>query len=210
MTRKALTMLLLAAPSFLIAAQNGPALAMDPITTTQTILLIRHGEKPEAGLGQLNCQGLNRALALPLVIAGKFGKPIAVFAPNPAKRKDDVGIPYDYVRPLATIEPTAIANGLPVQADFGFTDTAKLRRALAKPALRDGLVVVAWEHKLIDGIARDILKANSADPDVVPTWEGGDFDSIYVLRLTRNGDRTQAVFLHDSEGLNGLPNTCPK
>src|ERR1700727_2627529 len=28
-----------------------------------TIVLVRHAEKPEDGLGQLNCQGLNRALA---------------------------------------------------------------------------------------------------------------------------------------------------
>ena len=34
----------------------------------ETIVFVRHGEKPEAGLGQLNCQGLNRALALPSVI----------------------------------------------------------------------------------------------------------------------------------------------
>lgn len=33
-----------------------------------TIVIIRHGEKPSAGLGQLSCQGLNRALALPQVL----------------------------------------------------------------------------------------------------------------------------------------------
>ena len=41
----------------------------------QTIVFFRHGEKPSAGLGQLTCQGLNRALALPDVLIGKFGKP---------------------------------------------------------------------------------------------------------------------------------------
>jgi hypothetical protein len=30
------------------------------------VRVIRHGEKPEGGFGQLNCQGLNRALALAL------------------------------------------------------------------------------------------------------------------------------------------------
>jgi hypothetical protein len=28
----------------------------------KTIVFVRHGEKPQGGFGQLNCQGLNRAL----------------------------------------------------------------------------------------------------------------------------------------------------
>jgi hypothetical protein len=87
--------------------------------TTETIVLLRHGEKPPGGLGQLNCRGLNRALALPTVIAKQFGKPDAIFAPDPAETKLDAGQPYDYVRPLATIEPTAIAFGLPVDTSIG-------------------------------------------------------------------------------------------
>jgi hypothetical protein len=50
----------------------------------ETIVFIRHGEKLEGGFGQLNCQGLNRALALAPIIAKSFGKPDAIFAPNPS------------------------------------------------------------------------------------------------------------------------------
>src|SRR5271163_3917319 len=100
----------------------GPASAVP--STTETIVLVRHGEKPALGLGQLDCQGLNRALALPAVIARDFGKPVAIFAPDPAEKKDDLGLPYDYVRPLATIEPTAIAFGMPIDADIGVSDIA--------------------------------------------------------------------------------------
>ena len=36
----------------------------NPVSTTvETLICIRHGEKPATGLGQLSCQGLNRALA---------------------------------------------------------------------------------------------------------------------------------------------------
>ena len=41
----------------------------------QTIVFFRPGEKPSAGLGQLTCQGLNRAVALADVLIGKFGTP---------------------------------------------------------------------------------------------------------------------------------------
>ena len=73
------------------------------LPVTETIVLVRHGEKPADGLGQLNCQGLNRALALPAVIEKLFGRPDAIFAPDPAQSKEDYGRLYNYVRPLATI-----------------------------------------------------------------------------------------------------------
>src|SRR5277367_2895492 len=96
---------------------QAPYAAAAQAAMTETIVLVRHGEKPALGLGQLDCQGLNRALALPAVIAKQFGKPDAVFAPDPAQKKDDLGLPYDSVRPLATIEPTAIAFGMPIDSD---------------------------------------------------------------------------------------------
>ena len=65
------------------------------LPVTETIVLVRHGEKPADGLGQLNCQGLNRALALPAVIGKLFGRPDAVFAPDPAQSKEDYGHLYN-------------------------------------------------------------------------------------------------------------------
>ncbi len=77
----------------------------------ETVIFVRHGEKPHEGLGQLNCQGLNRALALPSVITKIFGRPDAIFAPDPDEGITDAGGRFDYVRPLATIEPTAVSFG---------------------------------------------------------------------------------------------------
>ena len=100
----------------------------------ETIVFIRHGEKPEGGFGQLNCQGLNRALALAPIIAKYFGRPDAIFAPNPSHLKEDAGRLYDYVRPLATIEPTAIWFGLPVDVSLDFQDKEGLQAALENAA----------------------------------------------------------------------------
>ena len=97
-------------------------------------MFVRHGEKPALGLGQLDCRGLNRALALPGVIAKTWGKPDFIFAPDPAAEKKDAGVSYDYVRPLATIEPTAVLFGMPVDAHIGFADVAGLQAALEAPA----------------------------------------------------------------------------
>jgi hypothetical protein len=186
------------------------AFAADGAAKTQTIVLVRHGEKPEGGLGQLDCQGLNRSLALPAVLANKFDKPLAIFAPSPSRQKDDSGEAYNYIRPLATIEPTAIGLGMPVNADYRSSDIVGLERALAQKSLLNGTVLVAWEHKLIVTLARDLVNTYGGDPATVPKkWQSDDFDSIYVLRIVRNGRTATVSFEHGAEGLNGQPTTCP-
>jgi hypothetical protein len=169
-----------------------------------------HGEKPAQGLGQLDCQGFNRALALPAAIQEAFGKPDAIFAPNPADRKKDQGEEYGYIRPLATVEPAAIAFGLPVNAQIGYDDTTGLTKALEDRALRDATVLVGWEHKIIVDVARELLSAHGGDPADVPKWKGNDFDSIYVVKIDWSGPKPTATFAKSSEGLNGRPEACPK
>lgn len=191
-----------------LGAALSPAVAADhPVI--ETIVLVRHGEKPALGLGQLNCQGLNRALALPIVIGKQFGRPDAIFAPDPAQSKEDHGHPYNYVRPLATIEPTAIAFALPVDASIGVSNLDALRQKLESPAYRSALLVVAWEHVDIAKLARLLIADHGGDPAVVPDWQGGDFDSIYVVRLTQTGSGTAATFDHRREDLDGQPTACP-
>jgi len=179
------------------------------VDSVETLVFLRHGEKPSRGLGQLECKGLNRALALPAVLTTRFDKPVAIFAPDPAKKKQDGDTLYSYVRPLATIEPTAIRLELPVNTDFGFDDKESLEAALQVAAYRNGTVFIAWEHSMIRAIARDLLIAHGADPSLVKEWTSGDFDSIYIVTLTWAGDRAEASFGIDSEGLNGLGSSCP-
>ena len=196
------------ARSFVLAilVLAGPALAGQP--SVETIVMVRHGEKPAQGLGQLSCQGLNRALALPAVLARRFGRPDAIFAPDPAIRKQDHGVAYDYVRPLATIEPAAIAFGLPVRAGLGVFDLAGLQAALGAPSLAGSTVLVAWEHVQIVALTRQLL-AGSGTAGTVPDWDPGDFDGIYVVRIVRDGTARRAEFSRMREGLDGLPATCP-
>ena len=176
----------------------------------ETIVFIRHGEKPNGGFGQLNCQGLNRALALAPIIAKSFGRPDAIFAPNPSRPKEDAGRLYDYIRPLATIEPTAIWFGLPVDVTLDFQDREGLQAALENWRMPDHnvLLLVAWEHKQIAPIIRALLAAHGADAEVVKRvrdWDGKDFDSMYVVTI----GETKATFDQKHEGLDGQPDACP-
>ena len=177
----------------------------------ETIVFIRHGEKPEGGFGQLNCQGLNRALALAPIIAKSFGRPDAIFAPNPSRPKEDAGRLYDYVRPLATIEPTAIWFGLPVDVSLDFQDKEGLQAALENRRMPDHnvFVFVAWEHRQIAPIVRALLAAHGADAEMVKKvkdWDRKDFDSMYVVTISE----TKATFDQKHEGLDGQPDRCPR
>jgi hypothetical protein len=177
-----------------------------PARADITIVVIRHAEKPDLGLGQLNCQGLNRALALPEVMLARFGRPDALFAPDPGVSKEDLGQPYNYIRPLATIEPTAIRFGLPVNTRWGLDNVAPLEDELLDRRHEGQLLFVAWEHNLLVQIVRDIVTRRGGDPTTVPDWSRDDFDSIYVLRVPQSGPPSFHV---EREGLDGQSRSCP-
>ena len=196
---------------FAVAEGNAVLLAEDGAAQdkVETIVCIRHGEKPPGGLGQLTCQGLNRALRLPQVLIGKFGKPDFIFAPDPNQLNHDPAGDFCYVRPLATIEPTAIRCGLPVNTHFGFTDIAGLERELSKPPYAGATVFVAWEHRYLDSFVKEVVKSPGGDASQVPGWQSNDFDSIFVIRLVHDGRRSTATFSRDREGLDNLSTDCP-
>ncbi len=176
-----------------------------PGQAAETIIFVRHGENPAAGLGQLSCKGLNRALALPKALAAKFPSPNAIYAPNPAERKKDRGVAYDYVRPLATIEPTAIALGMPVDTTFGVSSLPSLRKQLTLPRYSNATLLVAWEHKQIVTLARDLVARNGGDPKTVPSWRDDDFGSIYVVTIGGGGAQMRI----EQQNLDALSDACP-
>ena len=186
------------------------ALAMPLAYAGQTIVFLRHGEKPPQGLGQLDCQGLNRALALPAVLQARFGAPTAIYAPDPGFTAKDKGIAYNYIRPLATIEPTAIGLGMPVNTAFGLEQIGQLEQALLTPANRSATIFVAWEHNLARQAVQHLVSAAGGDAGQVPPWGHDDFDSLYVLRVTWRQDKPVSVrFEKQAEGLDHLSNVCP-
>jgi hypothetical protein len=189
------------------AQTNEISLPETTTNTVETIVCLRHGEKPKGGLGQLDCQGLNRALALPEVLLKKFGPPQFIFAPDPTQKAD--GNKYFYIRPLATIEPTAIRCGLPVDTEFGFREIKGLEGELEKPVYQNATIFVAWEHGLLDDFARNMAKDHGSDPAQVPDWPGKDFDTIFVFKISRTGGTNAFQFTIDHEGLNNLSTNCP-
>jgi hypothetical protein len=171
-------------------------------------VFLRHGEKPAGGYGQLTCQGLQRALALPSVLTTAYGAPQYIFASNPATKVSDTAGSFYYVRPLATIEPTAIRLGLPVNTRYGYSDIAGLQSELVSTTYSSSTVLVAWEHLYLQKVVQNIMNAYGAGV-TVPAWPSDDYDSLYVVRITSTNGVVTAQFEHAFEGLNNLPTTCP-
>lgn len=196
--------------AFLLLASCG--MRNSPNVTTETLVLLRHGEKPPRGLGQLSCKGLNRALALPNVLAAKFGRPDYLFAPNPAVGvRDDVVNEYSYVRPLATLEPTAIRLGMSVNTQIGYSQIERLQRELMRPQYASATVFIVWEHYYEERFAKNLVQHFGSQSAAVPSWSNAEYDMIYVIRLRRAGTHTTIAFTVDREGLNDkLGDNCPQ
>lgn len=178
---------------------------------TETIVLIRHGEKPLGGLGQLACRGLNRALALPHVLVSKYGKPDYLFAPNPSVEiRDGNSPPYSYVRPLLTIAPTAVRLAMPINTQIGYNQIRDLQDTLSQPLYGNSMVFVAWEHVFQVRFAKILLDAYGLDPTLIPQWKDTDYDSIWIFRIKQTDGKKTLSFTVDAEGLNDtLGDTCP-
>jgi len=183
-----------------------------PVDGTQTLVFLRHAEKPGEGLGQLNCQGLNRALDLATVLPERFGKADYVFAANPSRHveegsKDES---YSYIRPLMTISPSAIRLGLPVNIDYGANDTDALAEELLRDKYRNATVYTAWSHGYLPDLINAVAgKALGEERVITEDWNGDDFDTLYVLTLTWHDGKASLLSRNVRQGLNDGAHSCP-
>ncbi|HTF65137.1 MAG TPA: hypothetical protein VK638_20875 [Edaphobacter sp.] len=186
-------------------------LSIDCAYAQETIVAMRHAEKPPTSLGQLTCKGLNRALALPKVLIPRYGKPDRIYAPDPGTRVGQLGnLSYSYVRPLMTIEPTAIQLEMPVNALIGFKNVGQLRKELLSAENANSTIYLAWEHVYLNQFAKRLLKAYGKDPSVVPDWPNDEYDRIYIFRIRKVGKKKELTFEVEQQHLtDSLSDTCP-
>jgi hypothetical protein len=183
-----------------------------PADGTQTLVFLRHAEKPAGGLGQLNCQGLNRAINLATLLPEKFGKANYVFAANPTRNVEEgeQDNSYSYIRPLMTINPSAIKLGLPVNIKFSANDTSALADELLHDKYHNSIIYTAWSHgylpELINKVAQEAVGEKRT---ITEDWESDDFDSMFVLTLTWHNGKATLVSHSYKQGLDNGQQDCP-
>jgi hypothetical protein len=183
-----------------------------PMDGTQTLVFMRHAEKPEGGLGQLNCQGLNRAIDLATLLPEKFGKANYVFAANPTRNVEEGELDnsYSYIRPLMTISPSAIKLGLPVNINFSANDTSDLTDELLLDKYHNSVIYTAWSHGYLPELINKVAgEAIGKKQNIIDDWESNDYDSLYVLTLTWHNGKASLVSHAYKQGLNNGQETCP-
>jgi hypothetical protein len=150
-------------------------------------------------------------LALPKVLIGRYGKPDRVYAPDPGTRVGRLGnLSYSYVRPLMTIEPTAIQLELPVNALIGFKNVGHLQKEVLAQENANSVIYLAWEHAYLNEFAKKMLKSHGEDPAKVPDWPNEDYDRIYVFRIKSVGEKKELTFSVEQQGLtDSLSDVCP-
>ena len=204
-------------PALLVAGAITLAVHADkvfaqPIDGVQTLVFMRHAEKPADGLGQLNCQGLNRAIDLATLLPQRYGKADYVFAADPSRQveegaDDDA---YSYVRPLMTINPSAIKLGLPINLEYSANDTRALANELTDDKYHSSTIYTAWSHGYLPELINSVAsKALGEKTTLTEDWSGSDFDSLYVLTLTWKDGKATLLSRIDKQGLNNDEKGCP-
>lgn len=184
----------------------------EPVDGVQTLVFLRHGEKPAGGLGQLNCQGLNRAMNLASVLPEKFGKANYVFAANPTRNVEEGehDNSYSYIRPLMTISPSAIKLGLPVNIKFSANDTSALADELVEDKYHNAIIYTAWSHGYLPELINKVASEASGEKHTITEdWSGDDYDTLYVLTLTWHNGKASLLSRNYKQGLNNGERTCP-
>jgi hypothetical protein len=156
--------------------------------TNLKLIFIRHAEKTDDG-DNLNCQGLNRSMLLPVVLIKKFGRPNRVYVPRP-----NLGETTKRVRMLQTITPFAVKYNININSEYAETDYKNISKALLN---EKGTIIIVWEHNNI----KPILKSLGIKTDSLH-WPDNDFDSIWVITFSKGS----ATLTKDSEGLSPSPN----
>jgi hypothetical protein len=201
------------AAALLHAATSAVAQTASPQTADkpQTLVFIRHGEKPKEGLGLLTCQGLNRALMLPDWFIAHFPPPDDIFAPDPKVKTTELhgdGQRYDYVRPLLTIGPTAIRLGVPINTQLPFNDPGLLADTLLEPQYRHETIYLAWEHTNILEFAEVMLTRFDSQAEV-PEWPNSDYETVFVFTIDWS-EPGSMDFRVESQGLGPMSDICPR
>ncbi|MEU2868846.1 hypothetical protein ABZ769_06515 [Streptomyces olivoreticuli] len=179
------------------ASSHSPAGAADSGSGADTIMIIRHGEKPKEngkkppfGITEdgersdyaLLVRGWQRAGALVTLFAPEGGtprkglrRPTAVYAagPHPGAKG---------LRPSETVAPVAAKLGVRTNLTYRTGDEAALAKELAG---RHGCTLVSWEHHAIPEIVKGL--GGEVRPSPPSAWPDSRFDLVWVLVRSGGG-----------------------
>ena len=175
-----------------LACLSGQALAqaVPNHLAGDTVLIIRHAEKPVTGSG-LTEQGEARARAY-----------VQYFEPF---REQNINLKvdalysgadsYNSLRPRLTLEPLSKATGIPLHSTVNTKHPEDLVAQLKSEA-HGHTPLIAWRHGQIPAL----LRAFGASPEkLLPdgVWPDDVFDNVIILRFDQAGHLTSQKLVHE-------------
>ncbi len=165
---------------FLMTVATSAAVFASPAS----VLLIRHGEKPETEQDpHLGKRGFERAQALVPMFTqdARFldhGLPVAIYAGS--NKKSDGSL-----RPLETIEPTARALDLQVITEYTAKSYAEAaQEVLTSPHYEGRTVIMSWTRDELPGLAHELgLKKRD-----IPKWRSATYDRVWRIDYDDDGE----------------------
>ncbi|WP_263360058.1 hypothetical protein [Acidicapsa ligni] len=173
-----------------IYSTSGWAQSAQNYLANNTVLIVRHAEKPVEGTG-LTPMGEARAqlYAKYFVPFQEDGLSISVdclYAGADSKKS---------MRPRLTLEPLSKATGLPLHHEVGTKDPEALVLELTKEA-HGQHPLIAWRHSEIPAL----LTAFGVVPETVlpnSKWPDDIFDWVILLSIGPDGKVTSAKLIHE-------------
>jgi len=156
------------------------------------ILIIRHAEKPESGIG-LTDEGVKRANAYPeffqnLKIDGEPATPTCLIATRDSENSQ---------RPRLTLQPLSAALHLPLEADIKNKDFEVLVNKLKGAKYSGQTILICWHH----GQIANLMLALGANPgQLLPEgkWPENVFGWLVELRYDAEGKLKQSAVINEN------------
>ncbi len=142
------------------------------------ILLMRHAEKPLFG-NELSSQGWKRAMALPALFDNrvefsKLGKPAALFAMSPQRKRGSV-------RAIQTLKFVSEQFKIPIISSYTRNEVKSLAAEIRNDKALDGkMTIICWEHKVLAEFA-----AEFGAQDFL-AWPKNQYDRIWALSYSKD------------------------
>jgi hypothetical protein len=158
--------------------------------TNNTVLIVRHSEKPENGIG-LTPLGEARARFYAKYFEPFQEEGLSIYVDSLYAGADS----KNSIRPRLTLEPLSKATGLPLHLNVGTKDSGALVLEL-KTEAHGQHPLIAWRH----GEIPTLLAAFGASPEkLLPNgrWPDDVFDWVMVLTMGPDGVLTSAKVMHE-------------
>lgn len=200
----------------------GGAVLPPGINSNETVYMIRHAEAhPADGWDDGNYIGAGqwRALDLPNALVNQI-HPTQIFSIDPANAipEGTGSVNSSYIRPSLTVEPFAIANGMPLNLAASVAVFSQNPPALStfasnffftRGAFSNQILLVGWEHDHIPPTVNALLTSYHAAP-TQQTWPDTDYDTIWTIRLDAQSNLSVNNSLCEGIDSTSLPPSPPQ